>query len=489
MRYDQEARSVKSAPFLLLFALIWLYRCWHLLHIDYDLYVDEAYYYNWAKHLAWGYYSKPPMLAWLIRLSTELFGDTPFGIRAGALFVYPVTTWVVYLIARELYDRRVALWSALAFFTLPSVWISSIIISTDVVLLLFWALGLFFFLRAVRYGRTGDWIAAGVAGGLGLLSKYNFLFFLIAALLYLAAVPERRRYFKAPGLYLAMGIALLLFLPNLWWNYHHDFISFVHTREISQVDRALFHPGKFLEFFGAQFLVFGPLFFGLYLYLITRKRSYHQERSLLLTLFSIVPLGAIMLLALLSHALANWAAPAYVSATILVTAFLLRGGYRRWIAGSILLHTFLGVVLYAYHPIAHALHIELTRKNDPYKRMMGWQKVAQEIGAFKRRYPDTTLLVDARAEAAELDYYLHTKCYLYNPSHKVHNQYHITRPLKELKGRDLLYVTTHPIAREMREEFEVIVPLGRVNVRVYRDFNRTYELYYLKKFKGYRNGS
>ncbi len=466
--------------------LIWCYRLFHLLHLDYDLYLDEAYYYNWAKHLDWGYYSKPPVLSWLIRLSTEIFGPSVFGIKAGALFVYPLTTWFVYLIARELYDKRSALWAALIFFTLPSVWVSSLIISTDVVLLLFWAMGLFFFIKALKTQKLLYWIASGVAGGLGLLSKYNFIFFLAAALLYLIIVPAYRRYLKSAELYIAMGIAFMIFLPNLWWNYQHDFISFVHTKEISQVNKALFHPGKFLEFFAAQFLVFGPILFGAYWVALSKKRTYEDKRGILLVLFSFLPLGFILLLSLLSRSFANWAAPAYIGATILVTRFLLRRGKVSLLKLSVVLHTLLAILFYEYHPITRALGIELTRKSDPYKRMMGWRKIAREIEKVWQCCPEATLLADGRAEAAQFDYYLHTTTYLYNPQNRIRNQYHMTRDLQKLVGEDFIYVTKRLLPERMRREFEKIEDLGEVTVPLYRDYNRSYHLYHLRNFKGYR---
>jgi len=465
--------------------LIWCYRLWHLLHLDYDLYLDEAYYYNWARHLDWGYYSKPPVLSWLIWLTTKIFGATVFGIKAGALFIYPLTTYLVYLITKELYDTKNALWAALIFFTLPSVWVSSLIISTDVVLLLFWAMALLFFIKALKTDSGLYWMLAGVAGGLGLLSKYNFIFFLAAALLYLLIVPEYRYYLRKKGLYIAMGIALVIFLPNLWWNYQHDFISFVHTKEISQVEKKLFHPGKFLEFFAAQFLVFGPILYGAYWMALFRKSAYRDKRELLLVLFSFLPLGFILMLSLLSRSFANWAAPAYVAATVLVTHFLLVRHKVSLLKLSVILHTVLAVLFYEYHPITRALGIELTRKSDPYKRMTGWHQVADKIGEIWKDYPDTTLLVDSRTEAAQFDYYLKTKCYLYNPEKEVRNQYHLTRDLNTLIGKNFLYVTKKSPRERMKKEFEQIEDLGEVNVPLYRDFNRTYHLYYLKHFKGY----
>src|SRR5580658_4675281 len=78
-----------------------------------DLYPDEAQYWFWAKHLAFGYYSKPPLVAWLIALTTGLFGDSEFAVRLAAPLLHGGAAIFVYAIGARLYDPHVGLWSAL----------------------------------------------------------------------------------------------------------------------------------------------------------------------------------------------------------------------------------------------------------------------------------------------------------------------------------------------------------------------------------------
>src|SRR5712691_1677598 len=78
------------------------------------LYPDEAQYWFWAQHPALGYYSKPPLIAWLIALTTSLFGDGTVAIRLSAPFLHAGTAALIYLIGARLYDRRIGFWSALA---------------------------------------------------------------------------------------------------------------------------------------------------------------------------------------------------------------------------------------------------------------------------------------------------------------------------------------------------------------------------------------
>src|SRR6202047_1645718 len=158
-----------------------------------DLFPDEAQYWVWSQQLALGYYSKPPLLAWLIALTTGLFGDSEFAVRLSAPLLHAGAAIFVYAIGARLYDRRAGFWSALAYASLPGVSVSAFIISTDAVLLPCWAMALYAFIRAREPGGGGWWIAVGIAAGLGLLAKYAMVYWLLSALGYVLLVRDERR--------------------------------------------------------------------------------------------------------------------------------------------------------------------------------------------------------------------------------------------------------------------------------------------------------
>ena len=139
---------------------------------DLDLHGDEAQYWSWAQDPAFGYFSKPPMVAWIIAATTAACGDGEFCVRLASPLIHALTAGVVFVLARALYDARIALWSAVTYATLPAVSFSSGLISTDVPLLLFWSLALVAFVHLLRRRGSAWTLALGVALGLGLLSKY-----------------------------------------------------------------------------------------------------------------------------------------------------------------------------------------------------------------------------------------------------------------------------------------------------------------------------
>src|SRR6185312_1238622 len=205
-----------------------------------DLYPDEAQYWLWSLHPAFGYYSKPPLVAWLITASTAVFGEDEFAIRVTAPLLHFATSLVIFALARRLYDARTAMWSAIAYATLPGVSASAVIISTDAPLLFCWTVALYAFLRAREPGGERWWLMVGIAAGFGLLSKYAMAYWLLSALLFLLLFRDERRHLKR--FFGAVLLALLVYAPNFAWNASNGFVSYLHTRDNADLGGPLFHP-------------------------------------------------------------------------------------------------------------------------------------------------------------------------------------------------------------------------------------------------------
>jgi 4-amino-4-deoxy-L-arabinose transferase-like glycosyltransferase len=477
---------------LLILGLLTAYRIFMLIHAGttIDLYADEAYYWGWAQSFEFGYYSKPPMVAWLIMLSTSLCGDGFVCIKIASPIVYILTTINIYLLAKELFDEKVAFFSALAFATLPAVWLSSLIISTDVPFLFFWSLGMLFFIKALKSNHWRDWLITAIAGGGGLLSKYTMIIFVVSAFAYLATSSKYRYHLKNPKLYVTMALAALIYLPNLYWNYTHEFVSFKHTEDNAHLEGDLFHPGRMFEFLGAQFGVFGPVLFGWLLALLLRYRSLKHDEKLSLLWWFIVPFFALILtISLLSRAHANWSAPMYVASTILVIAWLVTHHKKRWLTVAIGINILLGLTLYHYHDITKALGVELTRKTDPYKRVRGWKTLGEQVSSIMQAYPHAKLLSDDRKTMAELIYYVHPHPFSavkWNPKGTLFDHYELTTDLKEHVGEDFIYVTSRQDISDVINAFEGAKKLKTIVIPLYKDYTMIYHVYYLKHFKGYQ---
>ncbi len=452
-----------------------------------DLYPDEAQYWFWAQHPAFGYYSKPPLVAWLIALTTGLFGDSEFAIRLSAPLLHAGTAVFVYAIGTRLYDSRVGLWSALAYASLPGASLSAFIISTDAPLLLFWAAALYAFIRAREDGGAGRWIAVGIACGLGLLAKYAMAYWLLSAFGYVVLFPAERRHLRP--LLAAAGLALLIYSPNFWWNWSHGFVSYRHLGDNAGMSEPLFHPDALLEFFGSQFAVFGPLFFAGLLVVAASPRILAEPPARLLASFALPVLAMMLAVSFLSRANANWAAPAFVSATVLVVAWAIGRGWHKLVVFSVALHLAAAALLLTGRDAMAALGIELPAKYDALGRLRGWRALGSTVGAELAAYRGVTLFTDDRETLAALVYYVRPHPFdavKWQLKSHAKDQWDLTNGLPKHRGENFLLVAEHQLIGEMRPSFAAIDRLHSITIPLGTGASRAYTLYLARDFKGYQ---
>jgi len=485
---------------LILPALLILLAGWRLLtawHAGLELYADEAQYWSWSLTPDWGYYSKPPMVAWLIHLGDLLFGDSELGLRAATFLLWPGTAYVLFLLVRRLYagepwGERAAFWSALTFASLPMVSLGSWLITTDGPLLLFWSLSLYFLAGALEHGRWRDWLLTGVTAGLGLMSKYSMVFFVPALLVYLAVTPVHRHWLKSAKPWAGAMVAFFLLLPNLLWNAGHHFVSVHHTADISQLDRQLLHPGAMLEFFGGQFGVFGPVTaLGLLLLLLRPASWFSDPRSRFLAAFCLIPLGLFLGLSLLSRAFANWAAFSYVAGAGLVVVTWIRFGRSRWLAAALALNFSIGAVMYHYHDLAEGLGVPLTRKTDPYTRITGYRELGLQVRGLLQQHPGSRLLGDDRKVFASLLYYtrpLSAGAAFLNPSGRLDNHYAMSSDIQDTPQGEFIFITRRDDETAMQAWFTEVDSLGTLQIPIHTDYRLEFNAWRVRDFRGYGPG-
>ena len=476
------------ATLALIAAALTAYRLWVITHLGIDLYVDEAYYWGWSQNLDWGYFSKPPVIAALIALSTQLFGNGLLAIKLPSLLIYPATAFALYALGSKLYAPRVGFWAGLGYMSMPLVAALGLFVSTDAPLLLCWSLALLCLLRALEHDSWGHWLACGALIGIGLMSKYTMAAFLPSALLLLIVDPRHRRWLLRPQPWIALLLAFALLAPNLYWNWTHDFPTFRHTAEITRVGHGArgWHPEQLGEFIGAQWLSFGPLMgvlLGWALALSGRLWRDASHRTLLIFILPLLTLVSAQ--ALTGRANGNWAAPAFIASCLLVPAVFLPDR-PRWIVAGVVLNLLVSVGAYHWPDIARLTGIELTAKNDPYKRARGWIHLADGVAPYLAARPGTILVAEDRELIAHLVYRLHPAEYAaWNPDGVPKDQYEIVTTLADKQGRDILYVGRQPEIPDIAARFESSEALGKVVVPIHQDFRREVYIFLLRGFKGY----
>jgi dolichol-phosphate mannosyltransferase len=208
-----------------------------------ELIPEETYYWNYSRHLDIGYLDHPPMVAWLIKLGTLLFGDTEFGVRFGALCCGTVSSYFIYRVTRNVFGESSALLALGLAQVLPFFFLAGMIMTPDAPLTAAWAASVYFLERALIAGRRRAWLWAGLALGLGLLSKYTIAMLGAATFLFMLLDPTSRRWLRRWEPYAAAGIAAAVFAPVLVWNAQHDWASFAFqtSRRLAEAPRFSLH--------------------------------------------------------------------------------------------------------------------------------------------------------------------------------------------------------------------------------------------------------
>lgn len=262
----------------------------HLVAIqDYGYFIDEYYYLACAARPDFGYVDHPPLAAWFLGLIVSVFGDGLMAIRLPVALAGTATVYLTGIIAARLYTHGEPARTGTAFATLvasTAALIAPIYLginkfySPNSFEILLWTAAAYFLLNILQQQDAPaavdsagfDWIALGIVLGLGLQNKHSFLFlgFGIAVGL---LVTSARRYLRTPGPYLAAGLAALIFLPHVLWQFAHD----GPTLEFMANARAYknyFNPADFIT---GQILEMHPLLFPLWLaglfYFLVAKRG------------------------------------------------------------------------------------------------------------------------------------------------------------------------------------------------------------------------
>lgn len=485
MGIDSVRRPLAALLALTLGLLVW--RIWVVQHLGISLYVDEAQYWTWARHLDWGYFSKPPGVAALIALSTGLFGDGILGVKALAMLCYPATAGIAYVLARRLYEPDTAFWSAVCILTLPMFSWLGLFVSTDALLTLFWLLALLLYVQALGSQRVIDWLLLGLVCGLGLMSKYTMIAWMLAALLHLALF--HRAVLARPGPWLGTAVALVILAPNLLWNVANDFPTLRHTADITVNKHAGGGVKALGEFLAAQWLAFGPVFGSVFLILLAApRRVWHDDRLRLLLWFALPLWAVVSFQAMKSNANANWAAPAFAPAAIAVTAWLRQRARQKLLLLGIAFNLLLVGIVYHWPQILAEAGVQQASRKDPFTRARGWDTLGRQLAPLLAAHPGAVLIAENRTLLAHMLYELRAQdpaAASWNPQGLKSDHYKLTTDLRPYVGRDALLITRDGLSEEMARRFADSARIARLAAPLDEANALRMDVYLLHGFKGY----
>jgi len=486
-----------SRRYLLIILLLDLFflaaRILYILYGDLDLHTEEAQYWLWSKHLAWSYYSKPPLIAWTNYLACSILGNTELAVKANALLVGFILPFVLYWIALDLFrSARMAFYSVLIMFAMPHYNYIALIFMTDTYSYFFWLLAVYFTWKAFHTDRQSAWLLSGLTLGMGWLSKYTVLLLLPVIGLY--AVMNIRRG-KGPGNLPVFLVVILLFcLPEIIWNWKHHFVSFRHLLDLSSIGEFQVQltsmSEKVGEYFGGQLLLISPFFLPVFIKGLRQWGQSIWKRGPIAYLLGIW-LWVIVFFLLLSpnRVYINWTLFAFAPMPIILAYFTLQQGSFRKVVWAWLLTLLVQVV--GLNPgvlDAAGMGAAYPPPKDALKRMVGWQDISRHVEEVLPQDSSYFLFSDSYHVASEMAFYLNQpyNTFCINEGRRM-NQFDLWPGVNQFAHQNYrgVYISRDAPIKPVIEAFERVERHDTIQLNHRGQAVREFHLLILQDFRGY----
>jgi len=437
--------------------------------------VDESHYLLYSRHLAWGYFDHPPMVAFLAALTT-IFGDNVFLVRLGPIICSAGSLIQLRYLALALYrDERVGFWATVLLHLMPYQHLLLPALLPDAPLNVFWCGSLLAVWQAMKSDKWPMWILAGLLFGGALLSKYHAVLLALCLLGYFITSTEHRIWLKKIKPYAAAMIGLIVFAPNIFWNARHGWISYSY--QFGQGSGDGLDPGKFLTAIGGQLGAWSPIIFGLlivvFIVIIRQPKISAADRFAVWT--SIPLFGFFCFMGLTSKILPHWTSVGWWTGSIAVALVIMQKirlspsakRWRRWSAAAAVTGLVMTALLYMvlFLPIvgpvynwARDVSLSMNPKFPALKplapfepgldisnELFGWPEIARQVETIRAQmpHPATTFVFGHRFHStSQLSVYLQPATVATTLHHKF-NQYRLWFAPEDHVGWDALFVVDH----------------------------------------------
>lgn len=401
---------------------------------------QDAYYYLYGQNLSLSYFDHPGMIGYLLRLFSEVFGQSVFAVKLTDFTITSLTLYSFYVLANLFLSKNKA-WKAMVLMS-STLFISILSFNStpDVPLILFWTTSLIFLYRAIFEDKKLYWLWAGIAMGLAFNSKYTALLLQIGLIGFLAFSNKNRRLLLSPWFWFCLLISVAVTFPVWWWNYQNEFASFAFqsTERTSSMSEFKLKPEFFFGVLGHQTALLLPILFWIFLVFSFKyvkrallKFKLPDQKILFLLAFFVPTFVGFLLISPIYWVKLNWLMPSYICGVIIASLFIGKKLLKAHLIISIVFHLALAAQILCY--------LAPIKSDDTY---IGWEELSIEVDQLSKEYnSDFIFSADGYKTSAVLNYYLEEKIYSGNilgfPA--LHFDY-LGDDLYQLKGKDALYV-------------------------------------------------
>jgi hypothetical protein len=465
-----------------------------------ELAPDEAYYWDWSRQIDWGYHSKGPLVAWLIRLSCLCLGDTTFAVRVPAVLCGALLLAGLFTLTRQVYKSDRHAFAMVAFgLTLPVLAAGSSLMTIDAPFTCAWMWALVFAHAAVLRNVRWAWPATGTCILLGMLAKHTMVLWAPSFTLLLVTTPTLRGVLHRPGFWIMIGLGALGGVPILIWNMQRGWVTLHHAQQHAgfEEDAGLRWLGP-LNYVGGQCAILLGFWFVLWVVAMWRHRPMveAQAQHRFLWWMSAPTFVFFGLFALKNGGgEANWPMPAYLSGMVLAAGLWSRDQWsgihsRRWIFHGALATAAVGILAISLmhqptmlQPIFLRIAGPATvkeptpiRRIDPTCRLRGWRHLAADVDRICESLRDRNIEPIIAGErwtlSGELAFHCDRQPTVYCVGQAFNDresQYDLWRPnpvadIEQFRGRTFVVVGLD--LERLRPAFEAFEP---IRTSVYRE--------------------
>jgi 4-amino-4-deoxy-L-arabinose transferase-like glycosyltransferase len=452
---------------------------------------DEAYYWMWSRKLDFSYYEKGPGIAYLIAVTSWLFGDTELGVRFGAVFCQLLLALSLYFFTLKQHSRSQAIFLLGMMFSSLSFGTLGIFMTCDPPMCLFWALSLIAAVYAVQKDRPWIWILALTAVGLGALFKYSTFILIPSYLLFLVFTPTRKRHLWSSGFIVGSLIAVLLLSPVVYWNSQHNWANIAANTGHFNAHKSHFKLAHVAELVFGQWGLVGLIQFPLVMLALYRGVQCWRSGDMLAGLYvcSSIPLALVcFVLSFYRSVYANWPMPLFIGA-LLLTVHLLRIDpiFERktiWFKRSIALNAFF---LATVHLLFTGYCFGIPPRFLPSNKLVGWKLLGQTVDQLIDN--QSFVIVEKYMIGSEIGFYsrFHPIILVHDPDVFRTTQFNFWAEGAQLQHHQALLVFQEPEEwLDFRRYFENIEPaaIPQLEIPYGSQIQRKFYLYQARNFIG-----
>ncbi|MBN2280432.1 MAG: glycosyltransferase family 39 protein [Candidatus Marinimicrobia bacterium] len=444
---------------------------------------DEAYYGVYTMFPAWGYFDHPPLVTVSAGIGHWLFpGFSTFTLRIGAIFIFSMSAWILYKITQELYDQKAAINSLFLFHIIPYFLVGiGCFVLPDNFLTFFWLLALYAMVRYQKK-RSNLWLLVwGASIGFGFLSKYHMVL-LIAGFGWLLLFHKNfKELWKNPWFYFAVVLGMIIMVPNLTWNYHNNWISYVYQFGKSRGSASI-SITKFLQGILSQTAYIMPWNFLVLLFGFKKTVA----ETAWLRIFAFLPVFIFTMMGFTQTILPHWTMVGYLTLLIPAGAWIskIKKAKIYILLSSITTMALLVIVLIQ----SHTGFIPLKPRQDFTLDGFGWKEMVGEA-IKKNDFEGIDFLAGHKwFTAGEILFAIEGKMPTLCLNSQDPRGFAFWYDLKAFEGKNCLFISTNryntKADKKYQEYFTTIMPLDTIHVYRGKEIGKSFYLWKCENFSG-----